>query len=315
MKQLLRDLDGFLFARGDARTAAALRISFCAVYLLILWDFYPVMDLLFGHSGLYGTLEPYPYELDGLAYLLFRHDSPQALRVWFWISVVVCTLAMIGVAPRFNLTLTYVSMFLFRERGPFVTFGADLVLHCIGLWLLFLDTGAAWSLRARRSVPGQADIALWPVRVIQLQVALIYLITGLAKLQTTPWQDGSAVYYALHVGDVMKAAPPRLLLDERWILVAMNYGTLAIELLVPFALLFYRPLRGYAVLACVVLHSSIDVLMSIRFFSLAMYVGLLAFTDEDAWVRLAVLRARAKTVLPWGKCTTRTFAGRAMGRE
>lgn len=306
MSKLLHDLRTWFFAEGDPRTAALLRIGFSAVYLLILWDLYPVLDLLFGHDGLYGTLEPYPYALEGLPYLLYHHDSPLGLAVWFWTSVAVATLSLLGVAPRLTLPLTYFSMFLFRERGPFITFGADLVLHCIGLWLLFLDTGAAFSVRRQRSErPG--SIALWPVRAIQVQVALIYLITGLAKLNTVPWQEGTAVYYALHVGDVTKAGPPAWLLAQRWLLIAMNYGTLAIELGAPFALLFYRPLRAHAVLALIVLHASIDVLMSIRFFSLAMYTGLLASVDAEVWS----LAERAWTrTLVWARLKFPTLLSR-----
>ena len=288
MTTFLDQLGTWFFVRGDARTAALLRIAFSSTVLLILWDLYPVMDLLFGHAGLYGTLEPYPYRLDGISYLLFHADSWLGLRVWFWSSVLVSLLALLGIAPRLNLALTYFSMFLFRERGPFITFGADLVLNCIGLWLLFLETGAAFCLGQKQRQPPAKLVPLWPLRAIQLQVVSIYLITGLAKLQTQPWQDGSAVYYALHVGDVMKAAPAAWLLAQRWPLIVMNYGTLCVELLVPFALL-YRPLRGYAIAACVALHSSIDLLMSIRFFSLVMYVGLLSFRDDAAWRTLAQL--------------------------
>ena len=71
----------------------------------------------------------------------------------------------------------------------------------------------------------------------------------------------------------------------------MNYGTLAIELSVPF-MLFYRPLRNWAFALCLVMHTSIDALMSIRFFSLAMYVGFLSFLDGNDWDRVSRL-ARA----------------------
>ena len=38
--------------------------------------------------------------------------------------------------------------------------------------------------------------AIWPLRLIRVQVALIYLTSGLFKLFGAAWRDGSAVYYA-----------------------------------------------------------------------------------------------------------------------
>lgn len=290
MRALAHRLGRWFFQRGDPRVAASLRIAFCAVYLFMLWDFHPVMPLLFGHGGLFGTMEPFPFELRGPQYLLFHHDSHAALEVWFWSSVAVCTLGLVGCASRVSVVLTYLSMALFRERDPFMTFGADLVMNCIGLWLMFLDTGRTWSVdavllrgRARRTL-GDGRVELWPARAIQIQIALVYLVTGLKKLQTPPWQDGSAVYYALQVGNVMKGHAPPWILDHHAALAFLNYATLFIEIGAPF-MLFFRPLRAWAFLLCVLMHTGIDLLMSIRFFSLAMYVGFLAFLDAADWDR------------------------------
>lgn len=294
MKQMIRDLERWFFAPSDARTAAGLRIGFCLLYALMLLDLYPVLHTLFGRGGLYGTLEPFPFALDGFRYLLFRMDSALALQVWFWGSLAVALCGVFGVLPRVSVWLTYASLFLFRERGPFITFGADLVLNCIGVWLLFLDTGRAWTWPCRSDRLRRREVEGWPVRAIAIQVALVYLVTGLAKLQTQPWQDGSAVYYALQVGGVTKGAPPAFIMHTRWLLVLMTYGTLLIELSVPFALLCYRPLRYYAIGACFALHTGIDLLMSIRFFSLAMYVGLWSFVDRDVLDRCVSLLERCR---------------------
>jgi hypothetical protein len=290
MRQFLHALGGWFFERGDPRVAAALRIAYSALVLLILWDFYPVMPLLFGHRGMMGTMDPVLAHLTGFRYFLFHHDSPAELQAWFWASVACAAMAMAGLLTRLSLPLTFLSMMLFRERGPFMTFGADLVLNCIGVWLLFLDCGRVASVDRRlRRWWGQADddgalpaIELWPVKAIQIQVALIYLVTGLKKLQTIPWQDGSAVYYAVHVGNVLKGQPPPWIVHHHALMALMNYGTLVIELAVPF-MLFVRPLRAWAMGAAFLMHTGIDVFMSIRFFSLAMYVGYVSFLDAGDW--------------------------------
>jgi hypothetical protein len=285
MRQLWRDLSRWFFALGDARTAAVLRIGFCLSSLLIWVDFYPVMPLLFGHAGLFGTFDPYPFNLSGPQHFLFRHDSPWELQVWIWISLLAAFFGIIGLFSRTMVALCFFSMILFNERGPFITFGADLVLHCIGFWLLFLRTGDSWSVdawRRRRRQPVIQEIEGWPIKAVQIQVALVYFVTGFLKLGTIPWRDGSAVYYSLNVGNVIKEAPPAWLTQHRSLLGLGNYATITIEILSPL-LLLYRPARLWAVGALVLLHTVIDCLMSIRFFSLVMYVGLLAFIDRQDW--------------------------------
>jgi hypothetical protein len=288
VREFLQSLGRWFFEKGDPRTAAALRIGLCGLFLLILWDFYPVMPLLFGHRGMMGTMEPILQHLVGFEYFLFHHDSPLELQLWFWASVTVAAMGMVGVLTRMSILLTFVSMMLFRERGPFLTFGADLVMNCIAVWLLFLDCGRVWSLdQVLRRPALRADrtrIELWPIKAIQIQVALIYLVTGLKKLQTTPWQDGSAVYYAVYVGNVFKGKPAPWIVHHHGLMAFMNYATLAIELTVPL-MLFVRSLRFWGMGAAFLMHTGIDVFMSIRFFSLAMYVGFLAFIDASDWDR------------------------------
>jgi hypothetical protein len=288
----------WLFAPGDARTAAAVRIGVCALYLFMLWDLQPAMDLLFGRGGLFGTREPLPYDISGFQYFLFRHDSPAELSAWFWASVAAAACALVGFASRVSVAATFVSMLLFQERDPFMIFGADLVLRCVALWLLFLDSGRAWSVDAwlRGPRPAAGVVQWWPLRAMQLQVALVYAVTCLLKVRTEPWRDGSAVYYALHVGAVLKSEAPPWPVAYPALLVAMDYATLATEASLP-VLLFFRRVRPVAFALAVAMHTGIDAFMSIRFFSLAMYAGLLSFLDGSDWDRItaALRRVRAAT--------------------
>jgi hypothetical protein len=275
------------------------------------------MPLLFGHRGMMGTMERVVAGLNGFRYFLFAHDSAVELQIWFWTSVTVTVLALLGYLSRFFVALTYLSMFLFRERDPYMTFGADLVMNCIGLWLLFLDCGRVWSLdqllRPHRARVVANQIELWPVKAIQIQVALVYLVTGLKKLQTQPWQDGSAVYYAIQVGNVMKGQQLPWILHHHALLAFMTYATLFIEIVFPW-MLFVRSMRGWAIGAFLLMHTGIDAFMSIRFFSPAMYVGYLSFLDSGDWKGWAVTLEDA-IVRCFGKLAIQISAIQAGGRD
>ena len=293
MITLVTNLRSWFFSRGDPRTAAALRIAFCGIYLFMIWDFHPVMHTLFDAGGLFG---PPALDASGSFSLggFYRLAHGALLDKWYYASVLVTVLALVGYRTRWTLALTYGSLILFQTRGNFVIFGADLVLRSCGLWLLFLRTDAVWAVDRLRSGNAASAIPDWPVKAVQIQCALIYLITFLCKIGTRPWQDGSAVYYALQVGDVMFGQAFALLKPYHGVFPLLTYGSLVFEGAFPF-LVFYRPTRNLALLSGVGFHMGIDVMMSIRFFALTMYLGYASFLTGADWDWLATFAKKAVT--------------------
>lgn len=285
-------LYGWFFEEGDACAAAMLRIAYGAICLFMLWDLWPVLDLLLGHAGYFGTLDPRFVPPLGLETLLFHADSPGLLRVWFWSFVAVAVAVTAGFCTRPALALSTVFLVLFHRRNPFMLFGADGVLMHVSLWLLFLKAGRVWSvdawLRARAGWTASRTIPLWPLKALQVQMALIYVCAGVAKLLTHPWRDGSALYYALYStgNDVFP-----IVLRQKTALALGTYVAVAIELFFP-ALVFWRRTRWLALMLVVLLQIGIDTLMAIRFFGPVMYLGLLAFLRPSEWLRVRAWMTR-----------------------
>lgn len=288
MIESIGSLRKWFFAEGDASSAAAIRIAFGGLVLFTLWDLYPVMDLLLGHTGYFGTIDQrylpmdQPY-LARITNLLYYHDSALALRIWFVVGIFAAAFTTLGLYTRVAIPLSLLCLLVAHNRNPFMLFGADMVLFNLGLWLLFLRSHRVWSVddwvRKRSGHRKTRIIPLWPVKVIQIQIALIYLRTALAKQGTEPWLDGSAVYYALSVlgSDLF----PKIM-QWKLFLSSLTYGTLGIEFSFPF-LVFWKPTRRFAILSAVMLHVSIDLLMSIRLFGLTMIAGLASFVLPSEW--------------------------------
>lgn len=277
-------LRNWFFAEGDASAAAAIRIAFGALVLFTLWDLYPVLDLLLGHTGYFGTLDQRPSL--GITNLLYYYDSSLALRIWFCVAICAAAFTLLGLYTRVAVPVSLFCLLLAHDRNPFMLFGADIVLFNLGFWLLFLRSDRAWSADAwvRQQVGHRNPrmIPLWPVKAIQIQVALIYLRTALAKVGTEPWQDGSAVYYALTVlgNDLFPE-----IMQWKLFLSVLTYATLGIEFLFAF-LVFWKPTRWFAILSAVMLHVGIDLLMSIRLFGLVMIAGLASFVLPSEWITI-----------------------------
>jgi hypothetical protein len=98
--------------------------------------------------------------------------------------------------------------------------------------LIFSSAGAELSVD-RFAASGQAFIgeytSPWALRLMQLQVSIIYLRAGLAKLGGASWLEGSAAYYPTQVQEYRRFPLPRALAGAFWIRLG-TWGTILIEL-------------------------------------------------------------------------------------
>ena len=81
-------------------------------------------------------------------------------------------------------------------RNPLLYSMPDQCLMTLLVLLFITPSGSGLSLDARLRDRG-GTVPVWCRRLIQLQVAMIYLSTGLYKVGPTWWEEGSAIYYTL----------------------------------------------------------------------------------------------------------------------
>lgn len=156
--------------------------------------------------------------------------------------------------------------------------------------LFFMPLGNAGSLDARRK--SSAPIPRWPLRVLRLQIGLVYVFAGAAKiredwlLRAEPLGTWLARYSdAPIVGPVM---------DEPWLAFAMSWAGMLFDLLVPFALLWKRT-RALAFAAVIVFHLVTGLLFPIGIFPLLMTIAASLFLDPS-WPRRFVKRIPTPSV-------------------
>ncbi|MFG2140256.1 HTTM domain-containing protein [Streptomyces sp. NPDC048650] len=185
--------------------------------------------------------------------------------------------------------------------GPFPHIGWSLTLW--GLWAVH---GLWWA--ARRYAPGEPRTVLdalarlahnGAVLVIMVEVCLIYATAGWYKIQGSRWQDGTAVFYPMHL-DYFSPWPglSQLLGSSGLMVMLLTYGTVIVQVAFPFTL-FNRRLKNVLLVAMICEHLSIAVLLGLPFFSLAMIAADAVFlpTNFLTWLsaRLSDLRKRLLT--------------------
>jgi hypothetical protein len=141
-------------------------------------------------------------------------DEP-AHAVWmFGVLVAAAACLTLGLCTRTATVVAWALFVSFNQRLLYLLNGGDSMMRCALFYLMFAPSGAVWSLdrllRDRSRTPEPASsaaqgtkgsepvlIPAWPVRLMQIQLALVYFFTGVAKLGWD-WIDGEAVYWVLN---------------------------------------------------------------------------------------------------------------------
>ncbi|MCI0376936.1 MAG: HTTM domain-containing protein, partial [Gemmataceae bacterium] len=215
--------------------------------------------------------------------LIFNTDDLVFLMSVFWLRVALTVGFLVGWHTRLMNAGVWFLTLCFINRNPVLKNGADDVLMA-GLFLLLLSpSGKALSIDAwlarRKLSPEQARLpaytAAWPVRVLQIQLCIIYLTTGLAKLLRVAWDgdgwfqgtwwDGTAIHYTLSYVTMSRFSYAELPIPY-WVTVVATYVSVWWETLFPL-LVFWRHTRVRALWFGVLFHVGIFLTIEIGWFS------------------------------------------------
>ncbi|KUI23721.1 HTTM domain-containing protein [Mycobacterium sp. GA-2829] len=269
----------FWFSEDSAYPLGFIRIAFGLLMIVWTLSLYPGLYDRFGPAGVVPKAPDADFTWS--VFRLFPSDSAVLVG---WVVLLVASIALtLGWRSRLAAVLVFVMIVSFERRNPFVMNAGDVLLRVEALFIALSASGAALSLDQRRrtgSFWSAERRRVWPIRLMQIQVSVIYLSTVVAKLHGETWQAGTAVAYSLRQNDLLFFSIPRWLTDSLLISNVMSWSTLLIELAIGL-LVWNRRARPWVLAAGVVLHLCIFVSMSIGLFSLAMFVLYLAFLPSD----------------------------------
>ncbi|WP_431959222.1 HTTM domain-containing protein [Actinacidiphila sp. bgisy160] len=145
------------------------------------------------------------------------------------------------------------------------------------LWGFLVLQAVWWAVR--RYAPGEPRAVLdilanilhaAGLLVIVVEVCLIYATAGWYKVQGSRWQDGTALYYPLHLDDFSPWPELSHAMAANGLMVmVITYGTVIVQVAFPFTL-FNRRVKNVLLALMIVEHASIAVVLGLPFFSLAM---------------------------------------------
>lgn len=219
-------------------------------------------------------------------------SNESVVRALFVLFIVAALCMTIGLFTRVSTIVTFLCMVSFHHRNILILNSADTFMRVALFFLMFAPAGAAlsvdrlmsgnWRQKPRPQAP-------WAQRLIQLQLALVYLMTFFWKVQGNTWVEGTAVYYSSRLPEFWRFSVPYVF-EHMWTIQLITWGTLVVEFALG-TLVWIRELRYWVLLGGVLLHIGIDYSMNLPLFGPVMLFSYIVFVypqDIDkafAWLQ------------------------------
>ncbi|WP_240436662.1 HTTM domain-containing protein [Streptomyces sporangiiformans] len=278
---------------------------------------YADRDYLFGPGGVvsWGHFQSVLGETETFSLYAL---SPSA--AWFEMVFhlgLLCSLAVtLGLGGRLVLALHWVFLWSIYQRNPYILDGGDnltyliipmlMLARCYGR--LSISSGIADRLKER--VPPALRSFMDPIHnlgilAIAVQICLVYVTSGLYKVQGKLWQDGTALFYIMRVPEFELPGFSRLVYENDLLVVGGTYATTLFLVYFPLGILVPR-LRPWAAAFSISFHLFIAFFMGLTGFALTMVACDLVFLSGP----LATLLQRAAKTWERHQGTMRSRFGR-----
>ncbi|WP_328838028.1 HTTM domain-containing protein [Streptomyces europaeiscabiei] len=205
-------------------------------------------------------------------------------EVWFetlfHLGLLAALAVTVGVGGRAILAAHGILLWSIYERQSALIDGGDNLAQLVIPILLLtncyqhfsISSGFAHRLLGR--LPGSVRSLGVPlhnlgVAAIAVQMCLVYVVSGLYKVQGEAWQDGTALFYIMRVPEFELPGLSSLVYNNDLLVFLGTYGTTLFLVYFPLGILV-PALRPWTAIASIAFHVSIGVFMGLTAFALTM---------------------------------------------
>jgi hypothetical protein len=196
-----------------------------------------------------------------------------------WATTIVFLGAILSMAlgfyPRVSALIAYVLHISFMHRNMGIVYGLDMIATFFLFYLTFAKTDSppegkeSWSTL-------MTSVAL---RLIQIQVCIIYAFSGWEKLKGMAWWKGEAIWTVLANAQIARWHM-NWMSDFPLVITLATYMTLLWEIYFP-ALIWLKKLRPWILAGGIALHLGIGIVVFIPYFSILMMLSYISFLTPD----------------------------------
>jgi predicted DCC family thiol-disulfide oxidoreductase YuxK len=230
--------------------------------------------------------------------IFFYLDAPWQLAAFHGLFLLCCAALMVGWHTSWVKWIVLVGHISYVYRNLTLVYGVDWIVSSLVFIMCIAPVGRAMSLDRVRAVrkakldnlaatlpPYHSRWAGACIRLMQLQMAVIFFYSAISKLNADIWLNGDAVWIMFTSDDYYHSTMVALLASHYWIGNLATYGTILVEIAFPF-LIWQRSTRPFLLAAAIILHLLFAFLMGLFYFSFVMIMGHLSFVRPEWLARL-----------------------------
>ncbi len=244
----------------DLRALGAFRIGLASLIIVDLCFRAQDLEALYSDSGVLplGQLVSHGVLTTWLSPHLWA-NSPFEVALLFALAGLAALGMLLGVKTRWMVAASWILLHSLQTRNPYVNHAGDKLLLLMLFWGFFLPLDRHYRLPFPLRRKGEHDenkehrLASFATAGILIQFASVYFMGALRKTGTM-WQEGTAIWYTLHIDQYAWPWTRSLTLYPN-LLQALTYATLAIEFAAPILLFTgLTKIRGLGLLLIAGLH-------------------------------------------------------------
>jgi len=281
MKKLWNHWEQFWFAPQNLLGLAFMRILLCGTMV------YMYMVRLY-NIDYYGDNSWIPRSLA----LEAMPDLYRPLFLWcFWpdswnlamhiLLVVLLVLLTLGVGGRWLMGIAWIIDAGFIQRNYSVNFGADIIAALFLFYMSFTQSCERLSIlnlwRKKTSFRKSDTLSSLMIRMMQVQICVIYAYTGWEKLKGGSWWDGTALWSVM-ANPQMTTMDFSFLRNIPWSIPVIAYLTILFEVYFP-AMVAWPKTRTLWLSLGLFFHAGIGVFMGLGPFATTMVSTYFLFMD------------------------------------
>lgn len=184
----------------DLRSLALLRMVTGLILIGSVLSRFSSVDMMYSEDGILDVALNRQLMGDGFWSVYWFNHSSNFAQLMLIITGLAAGAFVFGFQTKLMNLACLVLLWSLQVRNPLLLTGGEVLLRMLFFWMLFLPTGAVWSIDANhyQERPTRWVVSSVATLAIMLQVVYMYFFTGLAKLNPF-WISGDAVEYALNL--------------------------------------------------------------------------------------------------------------------
>lgn len=279
--KFFRDLYKWFYEDGNYQALRLVQI-FCGIFSLgSILLFAPYLKPFFSSSGYASkelALKIYSSGGGGNSTsLFFFYDELWFVYLIYFITVISAITLTLGIKGRLSAFLTWLGWISFYNRFPSIGYGGSEVFFINLFFLIFL--------------PNRKKFSGWPLKMIQLQIATIYIFAALTKLQGASWQQGTELLGV--ITSQYGIFNYSWLSDYPFIVTFSTHISTLIEVSAAI-LIWFEQTRRVVLFFILLLNINIFITINVTFFPWSMIAGACAFLRKDDFSDLYILFSSLK---------------------